>query len=541
MLTVRTNMLTMTLHRNLKNTGKASKRTANRLSSGFRINSATDDAAGLAISEKMRAQIRGLNQAHRNVQDGIALIQTAEGGMAGISEMVQRIRELVVQASNDTSIITNREKIQQEINQLVNEIDSLSARTNFNTRILLSGAYARNPAASLQSTSFGAVFSTTPFSITPFVIPGIQTPPIWWNQLATMTSNGTSTLNPSHPQQMVSGMTGAQGTLAPHQNLQQMWYRNLSGLQNHLNTFAVAQGFTSFENFLQNVGPAEGVGGASFYDFGGVGYGFRALVEYTARMVVDTTCRVVQQGGNFVVQHLTTFRAAYSGSNRNQFIAFWNAMDNYIINVQNHDSSCGNMNFGQYWARHVHRGARVWVFEEEPPLPPEPPIYPTPPEPPEPGTPPPPPIVPSPPIQPGRGNGLWIQKGANSSQGMFITIESMTARSLGLRNELGEVLINVTKSQGSEISPLLRIADAALAHISKTRAELGAKQNRLEFAAQSLSISSENLQDAESRIRDADMAKEMMENIKSAMLTQSITALFAQVRQQPEMILQLMR
>jgi flagellin len=101
-MVIRTNVLALNSHRNLGLVGNQQARASQRLSSGFRINSAADDAAGLAISEGIRAQIRGLNQAARNTQDGISLIQTAEGGLATVVEKIQRIRELTVQGANDT-------------------------------------------------------------------------------------------------------------------------------------------------------------------------------------------------------------------------------------------------------------------------------------------------------------------------------------------------------------------------------------------------------------------------------------------------------
>ena len=144
---IRSNMPAHNAHRNIKNTGVSKKRAAERLSSGYRINTAADDASGLAISETMRAQIRGLDQAFRNTQDGIALIQTAEGGMSEITNMIHRIRELTVQAANDTYVQndyrSDRLMIQYEINQLLNEIDAIANRVEFNTRVLLSGVHGR--------------------------------------------------------------------------------------------------------------------------------------------------------------------------------------------------------------------------------------------------------------------------------------------------------------------------------------------------------------------------------------------------------------
>jgi flagellin len=111
-----------------------------KLSSGYRINRAGDDAAGLAISEKMRGQINGLNQAIRNAQDGISLIQTAEGALNETHAILQRMRELVVQAANDTNTAVDRENIQKEIKQLKQEIDRIATTTQFNTRTLLDGS-----------------------------------------------------------------------------------------------------------------------------------------------------------------------------------------------------------------------------------------------------------------------------------------------------------------------------------------------------------------------------------------------------------------
>ncbi len=136
------NMSAMNANRNLGVvTGSLSKSTE-KLSSGYRINRAGDDAAGLAISEKMRGQIRGLNQASTNSQDGISLIQTAEGALTETHSILQRMRELAVQASNDTNTDDDRTQIQNEIVQLTNEIDRIAGTTEFNTKKLLDGSRA---------------------------------------------------------------------------------------------------------------------------------------------------------------------------------------------------------------------------------------------------------------------------------------------------------------------------------------------------------------------------------------------------------------
>ena len=120
-------------------TGNLSK-TAEKLSSGYRVNRAGDDAAGLSISEKMRGQIRGLEQASTNAQDGISLIQTAEGALNETHAMLQRMRELMVQGANDTNVGDDRAAIQKEISELESEINRISTNTEFNTRKLLNGS-----------------------------------------------------------------------------------------------------------------------------------------------------------------------------------------------------------------------------------------------------------------------------------------------------------------------------------------------------------------------------------------------------------------
>ncbi len=127
-------------YRNLTFTSNAQAKSMEKLSSGLRINRAADDAAGLAISEKMRAQIRGLNQATSNAQDGISLIQTAEGALNETHDILQRMRELSVQASNDTLTANDRGQIQKEIDQLTTEIDRIGNTTEFNTKKLLDGS-----------------------------------------------------------------------------------------------------------------------------------------------------------------------------------------------------------------------------------------------------------------------------------------------------------------------------------------------------------------------------------------------------------------
>jgi flagellin len=136
------NISALNTHRQLAFNNTQAAKNLEKLSSGFRINRAGDDAAGLAISEKMRGQIRGLEMASKNAQDAISLIQTAEGALTETHAILQRMRELAVQAANDTNVAADRTAIQSEINALVSEINRISANTEFNTQKLLDGTFS---------------------------------------------------------------------------------------------------------------------------------------------------------------------------------------------------------------------------------------------------------------------------------------------------------------------------------------------------------------------------------------------------------------
>ena len=133
------NMNALNAHRNMGVNNTNAGKSMEKLSSGLRINRAGDDAAGLAISEKMRGQIRGLTQASRNASDGISLVQTAEGALNETTNILQRMREISVQSANSTNTETDRAALQEELNQLTTEINRIGNTTEFNTQKLLNG------------------------------------------------------------------------------------------------------------------------------------------------------------------------------------------------------------------------------------------------------------------------------------------------------------------------------------------------------------------------------------------------------------------
>jgi len=140
-LVINTNVASLNAQRNLGTSQISLNRSMQRLSSGLRVNSAKDDAAGLAISDRMTSQIRGLNQAVRNANDGISMAQTAEGALQETTNLLQRMREIAVQSANDTNTSSDRASLDAEFQQLKEEIDRISNTTAFNNQVLLSGGF----------------------------------------------------------------------------------------------------------------------------------------------------------------------------------------------------------------------------------------------------------------------------------------------------------------------------------------------------------------------------------------------------------------
>lgn len=163
MLSIQTNVGAISAQRHMAATSSALTKSMERLSSGYRINRASDDAAGLGISEKLQAQMGGLNQAARNANDGISMIQTAEGGMDEIQNMMQRIRDLSVQASSDSNGAAERTNINLELQQLSQEIDSTAKRTTFNGQGLLDGSLSTQMTATSEVQT-GTVSGTGSFT-----------------------------------------------------------------------------------------------------------------------------------------------------------------------------------------------------------------------------------------------------------------------------------------------------------------------------------------------------------------------------------------
>jgi len=381
------NIAALNTHRQLSGNNGAVGKSLEKLSSGLRINRAGDDAAGLAISEKMRGQIRGLDQAQRNAQDGISLIQTAEGALTETHSILQRMRELAVQSSNDTNTDADRQELQKEVDQLIKELDRIGNTTEFNTKKLLNGDLGGvNVAASsveLNETS-SAVFSAV---------------------VGTSASIGDNSFNVK-----ITGIASA--------------------------------------------------GGGSF------------SVLITDKSGSTYTAVLSQGAGNAVTLNGTavTITLGTTGTGASTMAGYVGEEMTFTTREEDNDLTDASLTF---------------------------------------------------------------QIGANSSQVMNVNVEDMRAAALHVDD------IDVTTKGSAEAS--IAAIQAALDDVSTQRSKLGAYQNRLEHSINNLGASSENLAAAESRIRDVDMAKEMMDFTKNNILTQAAQAMLAQANQSPQGVLQLLR
>ncbi len=411
-MAINTNILALNSHRSLKGVGAKQEKASTRLSSGYRINSAADDAAGLAISEKMRSQIRGLDMASKNTQDAVSLIQTAEGGMQEIDNMLQRIRELAVQASSDTNDQDNtdttstaqgdRTKIQDEINQLIEEIDSMAERVEFNKKKVISGDYAKGTAA------HRAALKTAK------------------DNLATAGTNLTNAFTDTIKDNLSDAID------------------------------AVAAGSD-----------------ANKADF-----------DVAAKKLLNATSA-------------SEIAAAY---------AEMNAVTG--ITAGGTDLTAVTTALGTLVGNYTTAQGNVTTAQTN---------------------------------MAGDPEGLYFQVGANSNQRMELSINSVKTDELGIGDGNGTSTINVVQATGRDITAILDTLDTALTYVTTERSKLGAAQNRLEYTQKSLDISSENLSASESRIRDTDMAKEMMNFTQANVLQQAATSMLAQANQSKQGILQLLQ
>lgn len=463
------NIASLNTYRQLTGNTNATSKSLEKLSSGLRINRAGDDAAGLAISEKMRGQIRGLDMASSNAQDSISLIQTAEGALNESHSILQRMRELAVQSSNGTNTDADRGEIQKEVNQLVQEIDRIRNTTEFNTKKLLNGDMAVSGSSATTGVEKVTVTNDN-------ITAGTYT--------MTAAAAGNITLGATVTSSTISGfdaqadITFAAGT-------------DMDGLT--LGSYKLVSSDAGSGNFKLELMDSSGKVVAS-----------NASADTTAAVTLSGTgttftlaANAVSSIGeaNFTLEATTTAAITLEDAATNTVATLASGVTskNGAFEVGGLKVELNSEAFASFAAL-----ANVAFFS---------------------GT--------------VTNNAETFQIGANEGQITKMGIGDMSAKALGVDE------LDLTTTEGAQAA--ITTINTAIELVSGERAKLGANQNRLEHTINNLNTSSENLTASESRIRDVDMAKEMMAYTKNNILTQAATAMLAQANQQPQGVLQLLQ
>ncbi len=456
------NIAALNTYRQLSANTVNTSRSLEKLSSGLRINRAGDDAAGLAISEKMRSQIRGLETASRNANDGISLIQTAEGALNETHSILQRMKELAVQAANDTNTETDRAEIQKEIDQLKTEITRIAEQTEFNTKKLLDGSMSIK--ADLDNTT-----NITKIAIKP----------------EATVAEGNYTVSVEY----IAATEGDPGQSAGAT----MSTETTTGLSNpNIVTESEYDGDYTVETAIDD-------------DTGDVTITLKQGSETVATETVSSEEHAV--GGTVTVGDITfDFEAngIQGGESDTITVTPYSPKTDAspasavvtITNLDDPSASVEASNFDIEYAEGLVDGtyeANLTITDES----------------------------------------MVFHIGANSGQNTKLSINNMDAASLGVDG------INLETQEGADVA--IKTIDDAITKVSSQRAALGAMQNRLEHTINNLGTAAENLTAAESRIRDVDMAKEMMEFTKNNILSQASQAMLAQANLQPQSVLQLLQ
>lgn len=533
---INTNVAALNTYGKLNSASVAGSKSMERLSSGLRINRAADDAAGLAISEKMRAQIRGLDQAQRNSQDGVSMIQTAEGAMNTQHSILQRMRELSVQASNSTLTDADKQNIQEEMGQLIDEVDRIAGTTEFNNIKLLNGEVsevAKNATVlnttgeSVASVKAGAnaTVGNTTVSLGNVIGPA-DTAAVYSTEEFFDASTGAAITADTTMTNLEDGAGSTLGIAVGDE----LTISATVGGEIKTATFVVKEDST-IEDFMSTVQntiggtdskilagvvaiptanaeglDTDGTGGAGSLQFTGkTGY----QNDITAFSINAKSSDGFERAGfnNYVN------KGANGGLYQNQVAA--NAGDQIAtINIGDQATSVGDSTVAVRALATVQASNLEVNFSDK--------------------------LVALDDATVTIGSqdkSARIQIGANEGQNLNISIEATTAEALGLRKD--GVTISVMTAQSASES-ITKINDA-INTVSAQRAKLGALQNRLEYTNDSLSSTAENMTVAESRIRDVDMAKEMMQFTKNNILSQAAQSMLAQANQQPQQVLQLLR
>ncbi len=493
--TINTNINSLTAQRNLTTSQSALSQSIQRLSSGLRINSAKDDAAGLAISERFTSQIRGLNQAVRNANDGISLAQTAEGALKASGDILQRIRELAVQSANASNSAGDRQALNQEVSQLVAELDRVAQTTEFNGQKLLDGTFGTAQfqvgananqvitasTANLRTTVYGnnQVVSNGPEAVQDvWGANGVTTSVVTINgylgsEDVTVDANATAKAT-ADKVNMVSSTTGVTATARTTAELTFTGTGAYSLTVQSDNATAESVSFT-----LSATGTADGLSSA-----------ISAINEKSSKTGV-----------------IASLNADSSG------IILTNATGNDILVSDTDIANDGDVIMTKM-APDISTGELAAV-----------------------------------------GATVTLTGDTTAEDALssgYITLDSSKSFSLSDDTDAGTEAFADGASTLKSVSDLdvtsfytatdaLKTIDSALAFISSERAKLGALQSRFETTVANLQVTSENLSASRSRILDADFAQETAALSRAQILQQAGTAMVAQANQLPQGVLALLR
>ena len=518
-MVVQHNMSAMNANRMLSGVASAQSKSTEKLSSGYRINRAADDAAGLSISEKMRSQIRGLNQASTNAQDGISLIQTAEGALNEQHSILQRMRELSVQASNGTETNEDREAVQNEIEQLQSELTRISDTTEFNTMKLLdgsqsgskvqvsvsksaaTGATTKNAEVQQVNTSAEAVDKLAKGSSVTYSVTVLDKNNNTSTASVTITNNNKKLTdqdgnelvtakadeadaeetaaaiakalsNPSLGDKFDIAADGTQKITLTTKDASDAANSVLISVNGAAGKLATANptGSEAYTTINAAIGSYDGTGNIEDKIFTVNGEKF-AYVDDPAKLGDD------YKDVNYV-------KVAQAGTVGNDDA---DAMAALI------SSKTG-----------INAKANAATVDLKP-------------------------------SATATGKGIELQIGANEGQTMNFTLDDMSADALGVAGN------SVNLSTQESAQKATTAIDAAIKKVSASRGKMGAVQNRLEHTINNLDTASENMQTAESRIRDTDMAEEMVNYSKNNILAQAGQSMLAQANQSNQGVLTLLQ
>lgn len=484
MSTIYTNVMSLNSQRNLATNSASLGTTIQRLSSGLRINSAKDDAAGLAISERMTTQIRGMDQAARNANDGISLAQTAEGAMAEIGNNLQRIRELSVQSANATNSSSDRAALQAEVSQLTAEINRVATQTEFNGLKLMDGSFTSqtfqvganagqtidiSKITDSRTSSLGGHTLTADGSVTGGIVTGGTANGV---TQATAATNFTLT-------------TGA-GTTSPI-------------------TYAANAGADAIASAINSAASGIGVSATATNSTTLSGLSAAGTVSFTLNgQAISAVVNDQNDLGSLVSAingsaGTTGVTATFTNSSSKNSITLTTTDGRNIGLASFANSTAGNdsVSFG---GQTLTEGGTVSAVKTG--------------------------VV-----------SLTSSKGAISTQNASAEVFA----NAGTNNSSFTSVAALDISSAAGAQAALATVDAALSQINGGRADLGAIQNRFQSVITNLTTTSENLSAARSRIRDTDFAKETAALTRTQILNQAGTAMLAQANQAPQSVLSLLR